>query len=809
MFKNYFKTAWRFLIRNRTFSLINIIGLAVGTLCCLYIVLYVVNQYSYDKYYKDAKDIYLITSQMALGGRSGNTASSSPPIAPAMKNDFPEVKQFTRVVNTIGVKEHLLRYNDKSFYQKGMVFVDSTFFDVFNYHFVYGSPLGALTNPYCVVLMKPVAEKLFGNIDPVGKVIKIDDSYGNNSFKITGVIDNSLGQSSIQASMFISMSSGGIGNFVLTDHTWSGDNFVYAFVKLNPLANVAALEKKLPAFLKKYGENQLQELGMKKSLHLQPVEDIHTDTHYQNEISKTVSPSFLNLLLLIAGLIQLIACINFMNLSTARASKRAKEVGVRKVVGAEKGDLIKQFLGESFLLSLAAVLIAIPLLLITLPYLNRITQTNIQLSQLLNYKIWIGLLGIAFITGLFAGSYPALYLSAFKVVKVIKGNYTNHVSASTLRKSLVVFQFVISITLIAAIIIIYCQMTFIQNKNLGFDDNQKLIFTLNTQDAIKNAPAFVDDMHDLSGVKSISRANNYPSQFVFNDMQYYPPGGNMTTGQDIQFMLTDNYFVKTLDIKLISGRDFRLNDTGKVIINETAAKKLGLNPRTAPGTLLYSQRGPSDSDLTKVEIAGVMKDFNYNSLHNNVRPFMLMYDNNPGDLTDIIVSVNSNDYQSLLGKIGFLWKKDFPEIPFSYSFLNQDVQKQYETEITMAHIINSFTLIAIIISCLGLFGLAAFSAEQRRKEIGIRKTLGASVSGIVGLLSKDFIQLVIIAFVIAIPISWLMMNKWLQRFAYRIHITWWMLAMAGIIALVIALMTVGFQAMKAAVANPVEALRSE
>lgn len=809
MFKNYLKTAWRFLLRSRSFSLINIIGLAIGTLCCLYIVLYVVNQYSYDKYYKDSKDIYRITSLITSGGGTINAASCSPPIAPAMKMDFPEVAQFTRVVNTIGVTEHLMRYQDKSFYQKGMVFVDSTFFDVFNFHFVFGSPKDALTEPYSVVLMKPVAVKLFGNSNPVGKLLQIDDTYGNHAFKVTGVIDRSLGNSSIQASMFISMNSGGIGDFVGTDNTWSGNNFVYGFVKLNPNANVNALVKKFPAFLKKYGGEQLAILGMKKSLHLEPVGSMHTDTQYEIAMGKPVSPVFLKLLLLIAGLIQLIACINFMNLSTARASKRAKEIGVRKVIGARKTDLIKQFLSESFLLAFISVVISIPLLLIALPYLNDITQTHIQISQLLNYKIWLGLLGIVILTGLIAGSYPALYLSAFKAVKVIKGNYTNHVSAAGLRKALVVFQFVISIVLITGIIVIYYQMNFIKNKNLGFDQNQKLIFTLYTNDAIHEAPAFVNDIKGMAGIEAVSRSNNYPSRFIFNDMVYYPPGGNMANGLDIQFMLTDKNFIKTLGIQMISGRDFRNNDTGKVIINETCAKRFGLNPQTAPGTLLYSQRSPSNTDLVKVEIAGVMKDFNYGSLHNKVRPFMLRYDNDTGDLKNIIVSVNTTDYKSLLANMGTIWAKDFQGVPFSYSFLNEDVQKQYETEITLSRIINSFTLIAILISCLGLFGLIAFSAEQRKKEIGIRKTLGSSVLGIVVLLSKDFLTIVVIAILIAVPVSWFAMNKWLQNFAYRIQIEWWIFFLAGGLAILIALVTVSFQAIKAAVANPVDSLRTE
>ena len=807
MFKNYFKTTFRNLWKNKTYSFINIIGLAIGTLCCLYILLYVENQYSYDKHHTNAKDIYRITTWLSITGDKHNNSTSSPPIAPAMKNDFGEVQQFARVVPAIGVKQHLLRYKEKSFYEKDLVFVDSTFFDVFTYHFTNGNPVNALTEPYSIVLMKATADKLFGDEDPVGKTIEIDNAYGKHEFKVTGVVDESLGKTHIKGNMFVTMNSGGMGEYTLTNQMWAGNNFANAYVKLNPNADVAALEKKLPAFLNKYGQQQLKDLGMQKQLHLQPVSSIHTTTGYENEMDKTVSPSFLYILLLIAALIQIIACINFMNLSTARASKRAKEVGVRKVIGAGRKDLLKQFLGESFLLSLMGVLIALPLLLLALPYLNQITHADIQLSFFRDYRLWLMLVGLVLITGLIAGSYPAFYLSAFQAIKVIKGNFTSHISAAGIRRSLVVFQFVLSIVLIAGIIIIYSQLNYISKKDLGFEKEQKLIFSFYTEDAQSKIPSFVNDLRQIADVKEVSRSNNYLSQFVFNDNGFYLAGGNMGTAVDAQQITTDEYFVKANGIKLISGRDFRLHDSGKVLINETLAKRLGLKPEKAPGTKLYSQFAP-DPEIS-VEIAGVMKDFNYNSLHNDVKPFMLQYNENDRFLSNLTVASNSKNYKELLSKIETIWHKDFPATPFEYAFLDDEVQKQYETEITMARIINSFTLIAIFISCLGLFGLAAFSAEQRSKEIGIRKVLGASVGGIVQLLSKDFLKLVVIAIVIATPIAWWAMSKWLQNFAYKINISWWMFALAGLLAIFIALFTVSFQAIKAAIANPVRSLRTE
>lgn len=807
MLKNYFKTTFRNLWKNKTYSFINIIGLAIGTLCCLYILLYVEDQYSYDKHHKDAKDIYRINTALGLRGDKHTNATASPPIAPAMKNDFAEVQQFVRVVGTIGIKQHLLRYKEKSLYEKNAVFVDSTFFDVFSYHFSKGNAIKALTDPYSIVLIKSTAEKLFGTEDPVGKLIEIDNAYGKHDFKVTAVVDESLGKSHIKANMFITMNSGGIGEFVRGNQAWAGNNFTNSYVKLKPGTDAAALDSKLPAFLNKYGEQQLKEMGMEKQLHLQKVSAIHTTPGFEVEISKTVSPSFLYILLLIAALIQIIACINFMNLSTARASKRAKEVGVRKVIGAGKRDIIRQFLGESFLLSLTGVLIALPLLVMLLPYLNHLTQSAIPLTFLSDYRLWLMLAGLIAVTGLLAGSYPAFYLSAFEAIKVIKGNFSNHVSAAGIRRSLVVFQFVLSIVLIAGIIIIYSQLNYIKNKDLGFEKDQQLVFNFYTEDAQRNIPAFMGDLRQLAAVKAVSLSNNYLSQFVFNDHGVYLSGGNMANALDVQNMTTDEHFVKANGIKLISGRDFQLNDSGKVLVNETVVKRLGLKAETAPGTRLYTQYGKDPA--TFVEIAGVMKDFNYNSLHNDVKAFMLVYKSGNDGLSTVTVGINNKNYKDVLSKIEAVWHKDVAGTPFEYSFLDDEVQKQYETEMTLSRIINAFTLMAIFISCLGLFGLAAFSAEQRNKEIGIRKVLGASVTGIVQLLSKDFLKLVLIAIVIATPIAWWAMHKWLQNFAYKMNLSWWMFAAAGMVAILIALFTVGFQAIKASVVNPVKSLRSE
>ncbi len=804
MFKTYFKTAWRFLLKNKTFSFINVFGLAIGTLCCLYILVYVKDQYGYDKHHKDVSRIYRVDRKLKTPDGIYTLANSGGFICPAMKRDFPEVEQFTRVVPFIGIDKHLLRYKDHTVYETNPYYVDSTFFDVFSYHFIEGNK-SSLMKPYSVVLLKPTADKLFGITDPVGKTITIDNIRGATDYTVTGVVDESLGKSHLHINIFVTMNSGDNGEYTMHNQSWTNNNYISSYIKVRPNTNIALLENKFPAFVNRYAGKELKEAGIAIDMYLQPVSSIHTTQAMENPgIGKPVSPTFLTILALVAALIQIIACINFMNLSTARASKRAKEVGVRKVIGAGKKDLIRQFLGESFLLSLISVMIALPLLIITLPFLNEITQADINLNFLKDFKIWIMLISLVLITGLVAGSYPAFYLSAFRVVKVIKGNFTSEISAAGIRRSLVVFQFVLSIVLITGIVIIYSQLEYIKNKDLGFDKDQRLIFTFNTGESFKYIPAFMDDLRQVGGVKEVSNSSKFLSNPALFSNVFTLPGQRQSEAKYADFIVSDEYFLKANGIKLISGRDFRSDDSAKILVNETFIHNIGLTPFKAPGTKL------TDGQSRVWAIAGVMKDFNFGSLHKEVEPFMLWMNHKQDGLwANLTVHTATGNYKDLLTRIEAVWHKDIPELPFEYTFLDEQVQKQYESDISTSRIINAFTLIAICISCLGLFGLAAFSAEQRNKEIGIRKVLGASVSGIVELLSKDFLKLVLIAFLIAIPIAWWAMNKWLQGFAFRIQISWWMFAIAGFATVLIALFTVSSQAIKAALSNPVKSLRSE
>jgi putative ABC transport system permease protein len=799
MFKSYWKTSLRFLANNKGFSLLNIVGLSIGTLCCIYILLYVKDQYSYDRYFSHADNTYRVISRV----KSEGSASIAPAVGAALAGEFSDMLVSTRVIPTIGADEHLVVGGNAVFYEKDAYLVDSNFFDLFDFHFVAGDPEHAFTGPNSIVLLKSVADKLFNKDGIIGTSIQLWDSYGEQTYKVSGVVDETGGKSSIHANMFIRMNPSGAYGSYFTDNHWLDHNFTYTFIRLKPGVEAGEVEKKLPAFFNGHTEGQTGSMEAKEELQLQPIREIHTTGGLGSEMSRTVSGFFLAILIGIAALIQIIACINFMNLSTARASKRAKEVGVRKIIGADNRGLVVQFLVESFLISLLAMLITMPLLITLLPWLNRVTGAEIPRTIFFNPVIWCGLAFIAAVTGLLAGSYPAFYLSAFRAHRVLKGDFTSHVSATGIRKSLVVFQFLLSIVLITSILIIRKQLDYIKNKDLGFKKDEQIVFNFHTRQSRRCAEYFAMAMRQFPDVSDAAQADNYPGSPKFLDMRVHPLGTSPTAGIVAQVLSSDEHFIKTMGISLVSGRDLQAHDTGSVIINQTLAQKLGLDSATAPGTRILGE------DNTRYKVAGVMKDFNYQSLHDRITPFMILYRFVPMGFNHLIVRVNTTQYSSLLERMAVLWRKRVFVGEFDFRFLSDSMQKLYETEIIMSRIINSFTVMAILISCLGLFGLAAFSAEQRTKEIGIRKVMGASVPGIVQLLSKDFFVLICVAILLAVPVTWWAMTKWLSIFAYHIRIEWWMFAAAGGSAIVIAMTVVGFQAFKVAVVNPAKSLRAD
>ncbi|MEO8403904.1 MAG: ABC transporter permease [Chitinophagaceae bacterium] len=811
MIKNYLKTAWRNISRNKAFSFINILGLTAGTVCCLYILLYVRDQYGYDTYHDNAQSIYRIRTVIdakRAGDVEFNSATASPPIAMGMKEDFPEVVLATRIISVPDASNNLLSAagSSETFYESNGYVVDSTFFQMFDYKFIEGKPFHSLDEPYTVVLSSAVAKKIFGKEPALGKQINVANKDGATLLKVTGVFDETYGKTHLDPHFIMTMNSGGVGDFVHNNQQWAGQNFVFSYVKLNPKADVAGLQAKLPAFLDKHGSENLRQLGMTgtKHLFLQKMTDIHLHSKgVANQISKVSDAQFLYLLLTIAFFIQLIACINFINLTTARSLRRAREIGVRKVVGAMKSSLIGQFLGESVLISFIAILLAVPILILLLPFLNNLTEGSITVSALFSPVVVMIIVALGLVTGLLAGIYPAIYLSGFKPVSVLKGAFSFRSSSVVLRKSLVVFQIVIAIVLIISVIVISGQVRYMQNKDLGFD-KQRLIIPLQSEQAQQQYAALRNDIMQMKEVSGTAGCKFYPSTFITNDFGLYTAGHDMTWAKGTKINSADEHFFDLMNIKVLLGRNLNPGDTSnQCVANETLLRQLDIPKETAVGTKVYNEY---DNYKQEYVIVGVINDYNFNSLKEDVRPLVTFYSNKPAYL---VVQGKTDNYASIIAGIGTDWKKLVPSTPFEYSFLDQDVAKQYQGEQTIRKISNSFTILAILISCLGLFGLAMFTAQQRIKEIGVRKVLGASVTGIVSMLSKDFVKLVLISLVIASPVAWWMMTKWLGDFAYRFPISWWIFALAGVIAMLIALATISFQAIKAAVANPVKSLRTE
>ncbi len=809
MIRNYLKIAFRSLWRHKGFSFINIFGLTIGTACCLYILMHVMEQFSYDRHHQDADALFRVVSDLSnVGSPDGpyQTARVSPPIPITMAIEFPEVEVATRVVDPPDLSHHVFSWQNHSFYETKGYYVDSTFFRLFNYKWVYGRPEHALDEPYTVVLTLPVAERLFGRQDPVGQAIRINNRFGDNEFKVTGMVDATAKKSHIRANFYMAMNSGGIGEYVRSNNMWAGNNFISGYVKLKPHADPDALAAKLPAFLDRHGADQLRELGMAKTLHLEPVQDIHLYSARNNQLDTTVSARFLYILLTIAGFIQLIACINFMNLTTARAGNRAREVGIRKTVGANRQALIRQFLGESLLLSVIAILLAVPLVKWSLPVINRVTGQEVSGDFTLYPGIWLGVVGLSLLTGVLSGSYPAFYLSAFRAVSVLKGNFRNSVSAAGLRKALVVFQFVISVSLVIGAMIISRQLNFMANSDLGFEKTQKIVVPFRTEDSRAQITAFKNELGNRSDIGSVTSTRVYPGQFVAQDLGFYKEGQDMNSRQMAQYFQTDDKYLATLGIPLLAGRNFVSSDTNNQrIVNEELLRSMDIPMDKAVGTRIYSDW---QNERFTYEIIGVMKNYHYRSLRDELSPLMLQYSPDNRHFYAVI-DANTSDYPALLAGLEQLWTRLNPKLPFEYVFLDEDLQKQYQAERNLSSIIQSFTLFAILIACLGLLGLSAFTVEQRVKEIGIRKVLGASVAGIAGMLSKDFIKLIALAILLAAPLAWWAMNQWLQDFPYRVGLDWWVFALAGGSAILIAGLTIGFQAVKAALTNPVKSLRSE
>lgn len=812
MFKNYLKIAWRNLTRNKSFSFINIFGLAAGLATCLLIMLYIVDENSYDKHHTDGERVFRIASTSQSSGKTETWAAVAAPVAAGLQASLPGIEQATRIMTFPDIATMMMKHNGKNgkkeFFENRGYYVDSSFFRVFSYDFIFGDAHTALDNPNSIVISEEFSTRFFGRTNPAGEAIVINTPFGEFNYTVTGVYSTNRFKSHIAANFLLSMRNNDMWNWVQRQTSWSGNNVFFTYIKLKPGADSRVFAKKMETVFKDHAGPEIKKAGYSKTLFLQPLQTIYLHSALGNEIGTNGNITYLYILGSIGVFILLIACINFMNLSTARSQKRAREVGVRKVMGAEKKALVSQFLGESFLMCLIALALALLVTWIVLPYFNAFTQKQIQPFNNPGIIGWIA--GLALLTGFFAGVYPAFYLSAFTPVTVLKGKIRNNFSATAIRKGLVVFQFTISICLILGAMVVWQQLQLFRNQEMGFNKDQKLVLPLQLgfKNSEKDYTLLNNELLKIPGISAISSGSAYPGIANLNDMLFYPEGKTVNDVVDVTLAGVNNGFIETLGFTLLSGRsfsaDFKADSTG-IILNETAVKNLGYTTANAPGKQIqYDYKGHH-----LMQIIGVLKDFNFQSLHNEIKPIGFTSGLFSNKFGYAVANISGSDYARLVSAVQRSWTKLFPGTPFVYSFLDQDFQRNYEKEQHSSTIIVSFTIIAILIACLGLFGLAAFAAEQRTKEIGIRKVLGASVPDVMKLLSGEFIQLVLLAIIIASPVAWYGMNRWLQDFAYRVHISWWMFAGAGLLAVSIALVTVSFHAIRAAVANPVKALRTE
>jgi putative ABC transport system permease protein len=825
MKKNYLKIAWRNLVRNKVSSIINMGGLAIGLSCVVFISLYIGDELSYDRFFKNSDRIFRVNTHELMSNSEFTAGHTPPPVGAALVANIPEVESYTRIYQPGDQIIHFIRNGQKgSLTEKSLLSVDSNFLQVFSYPLIAGDRATCLNGTNSVVLTERAARKYFGNTSPIGKNL-VFDMYGT-PFTVTAVLKDLPSQSSLQFDVLQS----NLGMPPVKHFNWS---WIWlqmgTYVKLRDNiptddASIKKIEAKFPAMIRVQAATAFKRIGQpfdafikkggKYDLELQRLADVHL--YSANIGSRFIVQSDIKYVYIFSAIglfIILLACVNFMNLATAQSAKRAKEVGIRKVLGSARKELIMQFMAEALVYTLLAAFIAVIIVSICLPAFNQLAAKSLSLASFFSFYSMAGLLSLIIVTSLLAGSYPAFFLTSFKPAAVLKGsgNLKDSRSGFFTRNALVVFQFTISTVLIICTMIVYKQLLYNQSKDLGF--NKENILVVADADRLgKNEESFRQELLQLPEVANASISTSMPAKNLFND-SYVPEstGENVNTAnKDISLssFIVDEAFVPTLKLKMAAGRNFSkdFKDSASVILNENAVTQLGFKDPIGK-TIIY----PGGND-TKFKVIGVVKDFNIESLHSPMSPFALFYTTSKTydiGTSYIAVKIKPGDYSKAISSIQNKWKGFMPDNPFEYSFLDQEFDAQYSTDQTVGKVFSVFTFLSLTVACLGLLGLAMYTAERRTKEIGIRKVLGASVQSVVSMLSKDFLKLVILASFIAFPLAWYAMNQWLQSFAYPTTVNWWVFALAGAAMAIIALLTVSFQAIKAALTNPVESLRSE
>jgi putative ABC transport system permease protein len=797
MFRNFLVSAIRNSIKQKFFTFINIAGLAIGIVTSLLIIIFVHHELSYDRFHSNAENLYRIYATGLIGETKINQVYTCAPLPETLKMEYPEVIESVRILDWGTGK---VRRDSEVFNEPGIAAADSNFFDFFSFRLIKGDPKTALTKTNTMVISEKIADKYFSNQDPLNEYLKLDES---SDYLITGIMENMPSNSHFHFDFILSIVS---HENRLNDHWWN-NNFK-TYLQLQEGSDPLLTEDKFPSFIKKYlGQGNKEwddwiEAGNNWEYHLQPITSIHLTSHLNGEFEPNGNITYVYIFLSAAILIVLVACINFMNLATSRSEKRAREVGLRKVVGSSRRLLVIQFLSESLLLSLTAMLLAATIVLFILPFFNNLSGKEFSFLDVFNGQSILWMMGAVILLGIISGLYPALFLSSFKPVSVLKGQGIRGGKSASLRGVLVIFQFIISIFLIVGTLVVYRQLQFVQNKNLGYDKD-RIIVLQGTDILSEKTNVFNDQLMSYHHIQSVSSSNYIPGK-GFNNWGCGVEGSD--TWMTLNMLVVDRNFQETYKMQMAEGRFFSIDfptDTSAIIINENASKLIGWDDPIGQNIYFGEDRS--------YKVVGVIKDFHYESLHEVIRPMGLMmlphrWVRNPYYIS---IRVDGEEIQETIQYIENIWNKFSNGLPLQYSFFDEEYQELYDNEVRTGKLFMVFSALAIFIACLGLMALSAYVAEQKTKEIGIRKVNGASVRNILLLLSLNFVKWVLIAFVISSPITWLIMKNWLENFQYRISMDGWVFVIGGITALIIALLTISFQSIKAAIKNPVEALRYE
>jgi putative ABC transport system permease protein len=815
MLKNYIVIALRLLVKNKIFSLINIVGLSTGIACCILITLYIQDEMSYEKGFSEYEKIFRINTEFTRDGKSELGPNASPAIAPGLAQALPEIETFTRVMPPLNTEVNIVLYKDKSFFEKKAVLVDSTFFDVFPYTLKEGDRATALDDPSTAVISESLSRKIFGENSPLDETLIINSGTTADTFRITGVVAKPPVPSHIDNDIYMTMNSRGWGRWVLSQTTWANNNIVGSYLKLKDPSAWKSLEGKFPQFVQTHAGEELKSSGRSKTLLLQPLDKIRLYSKmsgsYEGQGGSSVT--YIYIIGTIGIFILMLACINFMNLTTAKSAQRAGEVGIRKSMGAYRTNLIRQFLGESFVIVLFSLALAFGIVALVLPSFNSIMQKQLAFSSS-NLPFIIGAtFAIAAITGLVAGSYPAFFLSSLKPTQVLKGKSLSTDGSQYLRKGLVVFQFVITITLISSIVIIQQQLNYIQSKSLGFNSDQVVMIPMRTAQATAQYTTLKTAFENIQGVSNVSATSSIPSTPLFRDWGVYRKGWEKDQSLKHDIVNVDIDYFKTMDIELIAGRDFIIGQdnvpgdtvsTTKIILNEASLKAFDIPLSDAVGSTIYFEPGNERYEFT---VIGVVKDFHQFSLHREIGPMLFMFAGNRNFFPYMAATIDMQDYQNISTQMKKHWDERINNAPFESIFLNDNLKQLYSAEQRTSTILSISTTIALLISCLGLYGLSVYVAERKTKEIGIRKVVGASVEGIVGMLSKEYIKLIVISFLISVPLGYYFMTKWLEGFAYKITPGILVFVISGAVSFFIAWLTISFESFRAANKNPVDTFR--